>query len=97
MIDCYRSDGIELVGHRRTFRARRAPGCAERSRTLRQVVSNVGEIRRGGAFDASYDAEWRAFARCVRGEQPPVCTLEDGRRALQAALAAAHSARWASR
>ena len=91
LIDCYRSDGIELVG------MKDLPG-APRTRlrrtlsNLRQVGSNFGEIRRGGAFDASYDAQWLAFARCVRGEQPSVCTLEDGRRALQAALAAAHSA-----
>jgi predicted dehydrogenase len=57
----------------------------------RQVLANTGEIRRGGAFDASYDAEWAAFARCVRGNGPPACTLEDGRRALAAVLAAAHS------
>ena len=89
-IDLYRSDGLELVGlgdlpgAPRT-RLRRALANA------RQAVSNAGEIRRGGAFDASYGAEWQAFARCVRGEQPPVCTLDDGRHALQAALAAAHS------
>ena len=91
LLDCYRSDGIEHVG------MADLPG-APRTRlrrglsSLRQVGSNLGEIRRGGAFDASYDAQWRAFARCVRGEEPPVCSLADGRHALRAALAAAHSA-----
>ena len=91
LLDCYRSDGIELVG------LTDLPG-APRTRlrralsSVRQVAANIGEIRDGGAFNASYDAEWRAFARCVRGQEPPVCTLEDGRRALEAALAAAHSA-----
>ena len=55
------SGSADLPGAPRT-RLRRALANA------RQAVSNAGEIRRGGAFDASYDAEWRAFARCVRGE-----------------------------
>jgi myo-inositol 2-dehydrogenase / D-chiro-inositol 1-dehydrogenase len=89
-LDLYRSDGLELVG------LDDLPG-APRTRLRRalahgrQALANIGEIRGGGAFDASYAAEWRAFARCVRGEEPPACALEDGRHALQAALAAAHS------
>ena len=89
-LDLYRSDGLELVG------LDDLPG-APRTRVRRalaqgrQVLANTGEIRRGGAFDASYDEEWAAFAACVRGAEPPACTLEDGRRALAVALAAAHS------
>ena len=89
-IDCYRSDGLVVVG------PAELPG-APRTRLRRilssgrQLQANLGEIRHGGAFEASYEAEWRAFARSVRGGEAPVCSLEDGRRALQVALAAAHS------
>jgi predicted dehydrogenase len=89
-LDLYRSDGLELVG---MGDLPGAPGTRVRRALAhgRQVLSNAGEIRRGGAFDASYELEWAAFARCVRGTEPPACTLEDGRRALAAALAAAQS------
>lgn len=41
---------------------------------------------------ASYKAEWRHFADCVRRDQPVGCTVEDGRRALEVVLAAVASA-----
>jgi predicted dehydrogenase len=50
------------------------------------------ELRRGGDFVASYRVGWKHFVDCIREDRPPQCTLEDGRRALQAALAAAKSA-----
>ena len=46
----------------------------------------------GGDFLASYRAEWRHFIDCIRRDVPVECTLEDGRRALQVALAAMESA-----
>lgn len=48
--------------------------------------------RQGGDFLASYRAEWRHFIDCIRRDVPVECTLEDGRRALQVALAAMESA-----
>ncbi len=90
-LDCYRSDGLELRG------LREVPG-APRTRlrrmasSLGQLGSNVGELRQGGVFDASYLAEWRHFADAVRHDLEPECRLEDGRRALQVALAAAEAA-----
>jgi myo-inositol 2-dehydrogenase/D-chiro-inositol 1-dehydrogenase len=43
-------------------------------------------------FAASYEAEWRHFARVVRAGAEPECRVEDGREALAVALAAARSA-----
>ena len=45
-----------------------------------------------GDFSSSYREQWRHFAEAVRGDADPACGLEDGRRALEIALAAAHSA-----
>jgi myo-inositol 2-dehydrogenase / D-chiro-inositol 1-dehydrogenase len=90
-VDCYRSDGLarsslsDLPGAPRT-RMRHA------ARAALALARASGEIRRGGVFDASYDAEWRHFAAAVRRGTRPECGLADGRRALEVALAAAHSA-----
>lgn len=89
-LDCYRTDGLELRS------VEELPGSpATRVRrmadSLRQLGANVGELRRGGAFDCSYDAEWRHFAGAVRGDIEPASTLEDGRRALQVVLAVLES------
>ncbi len=89
-LDLYRSDGLRLVGRHdlpgapRT-RLRQLLGAA------RQVGANLGEIRRGGAFDATYEAEWTAFAEAIRLDRDPQPSLDDGRRSLQIVLAAAHS------
>jgi myo-inositol 2-dehydrogenase/D-chiro-inositol 1-dehydrogenase len=90
-LDLYRSDGFELRN------LEDLPG-APAARLRRMVASagqlagNVSELRHGGAFDTSYDGEWRHFAAAVREGREPACTLEDGRRALQIALAVLESA-----
>jgi predicted dehydrogenase len=43
-------------------------------------------------FADSYAAQWRRFAAAVRGAAPATPTLDDGRRALEIALAATASA-----
>ena len=89
-LDLYRSDGLHLSS------VHAVPG-APRTRlrtileTVKQVVAHAGEIRHGGAFDATYEAEWTAFAKAIRQGEEPQPSLEDGRRALQVVLAAAHS------
>jgi predicted dehydrogenase len=90
-LDCYRSDGLDLRG---LDEEPGAPGARLRriGASIDQLASNIGELRRGGAFDTSYDGEWRHFARAVREDLEPGCTLEDGRRALQIALAVLQSA-----
>jgi predicted dehydrogenase len=52
----------------------------------------VTEVTRGGVFKACYDAEWRHLARVARTGEAPGCTVEDARRTLAVALAAARSA-----
>lgn len=90
-VSCYRFDGLDFCrtsdspGGIRT----RVQGVA---RALREVPQAVLRLRQGGDYVASYQAEWRHFIDAVRHDTPVECTLTDGRRALQVALAAMHSA-----
>jgi myo-inositol 2-dehydrogenase/D-chiro-inositol 1-dehydrogenase len=67
-----------------------------RMRTVLNILTDLPraffESRRGGDFVASYRVGWQHFVDCIRQGSPVECTLQDGRRALQAALAAIESA-----
>ena len=75
----------------------RCPGDA-RTRLARiiqvakEIPQAVSAIRQGGVWCASYQTQWRHFIDCIQQTRPVGCTLEDGRRTLQVALAAAKSA-----
>lgn len=90
-VSLYRVDGLQCYakqtypGDLRT-RLRQAAGL------LREMPEIVGALRSGGDFDASYAALWQHLFDAIRHAAPVGCTLEDGHRALQAALAAAESA-----
>jgi myo-inositol 2-dehydrogenase/D-chiro-inositol 1-dehydrogenase len=60
--------------------------------TIKELPRGVASATRGGGFAESYRDQWRHFADCVRREEQVVCTLEDGMRAVQAALACIASA-----
>ena len=86
-VSCYRADGIEQLG------AGEYPGSI-RTR-LRRVRQSAGELprmvrrsRRGGDYVASYADEWRHFVGAIANDSPVESTLDDGRRALEIALAA---------
>jgi myo-inositol 2-dehydrogenase / D-chiro-inositol 1-dehydrogenase len=89
-VSCFRFDGLEyasaasVAGDPRT----RLSGAV---RWLKAVGSGVRDLRRGGVFRASYGDQWAHFAHCVETGTPVEATLEDGRRALDIALAAADS------
>lgn len=65
-------------------------------RRLRRLIGGLprraARARQGGDYVLSYREEWRHFIECIQRDVPPSCTLEDGRRALQVALAAIESA-----
>ena len=90
-VSCYRFDGLEyfspsnLPGDVRT-RLRKI------GHTLKELPQGALRMRQGGDFIASYRAEWRHFIDCIQQDTPTESTLEDGRRALQVALAAVKSA-----
>lgn len=60
-------------------------------RALRETPQEVLRLRQGGDFLISYQTEWRQFCAAIRNDVPVLCTLDDGRRALQIALAATRS------
>ena len=86
-ISCYRADGIEQLG------AAQYPGAIgqrmrEMAQTLLGLPRMIRQARLGGDYVASYAGEWRHFAAAVRNAAPVEATIEDGRRALEIALAA---------
>lgn len=60
--------------------------------TIKELPRGVVSATRGGGFAESYRDQWRHFVNCVRRGEPVMCTLEDGKRAVQAALACIASA-----
>jgi len=89
-ISRYRFDGLEY------FSPSSIPG-GLRTRlhslvhTLKELPQATSTIRQGGDFVASYQAEWRHFLQAIQKDTFVESTLEDGRRALQIALAAVAS------
>jgi len=90
-LDAYRFDGLEVTP------ASANPGSA--GYRIRGAVSSVGAaieawpiIRQGGDWAVSYRTEWQLFLEAVRGGGPVEATLEDGSRAVEAALRAIESA-----
>jgi len=57
-------------------------------RTIHELPGLVRRQRRGGDGAASYATQWQHFADAVSQDKPVECTLDDGRRALEIALAA---------
>ena len=89
-VSCFRFDGLQV------FPLSRRSGAAH-SRLAAAVNSLVSLPRallrrtKKGDYGASFLGEWRHFIDCVRRGARPECTLTDGRRALEIAIAAAQS------
>jgi predicted dehydrogenase len=65
---------------------------------LQRLAAAAGELPetipvmiKGGDSDLSYVRQWRHFVDCVRNDREPGCTLLDGKRAVETALAAIES------
>jgi len=86
-----RFDGLEFLP-RPSFPGNLQSRLAGMSNVVANLPQAVLGARKGGDFIASYREEWRHFADCIRRGLPVESTLEDGRRALQAILAATESA-----
>jgi predicted dehydrogenase len=90
-LSLYRFDGLEYIP---LFSA---PGeirnrLSRIALSLRDVPRATAHFRRGGDYYASFIGQWQHFAQAIRGSEQVECTPNDGRRALQIALAAAESA-----
>jgi myo-inositol 2-dehydrogenase/D-chiro-inositol 1-dehydrogenase len=89
-VSCYRFDGLEF------FSTSSYPGSIRsRLRRTKQLIADLPQglssVRQGGDYVASYKEEWRHFISCIQNDETVASTLEDGRRALQVALAAIQS------
>jgi predicted dehydrogenase len=87
----YRFDSFELMPREAAAgdigqRARRS------ARLLAEIARAAPNIRRGGDFEVSYQAEWRQFAGAIRRDEPLECGFEQGREATRVLLAVLQSA-----
>lgn len=87
----YRFDGMKFIP-----KSNPPGGLAGR---LQEIMQTIGRIpsalsnrRRGGIHNSAFAAEWEHFADCIQRDIQPECSLEDGKKALQATLAAMQSA-----
>ena len=90
-VSCERFEGLALYPNGSSpgsvrSRLKRLPQIA------RVLPSGLMNLRQGGDFKVSYREQWRHFRDAIQRDLPVECTLEDGRAALQIALAAAESA-----
>jgi predicted dehydrogenase len=90
-LSLYRSDGFVRAGRNEI------PGAPRRrlaagARGFLELAGGAIPGRKGGDFMTSYVTEWRGFLHAIETGATPDCTLEDGRRALEIALAAAKAA-----
>ena len=60
--------------------------------TIEALPQGILGIARGGVFFSSYRMEWQNLINCILRDNTVGCTLEDGKRALQVALAVVQSA-----
>jgi predicted dehydrogenase len=57
-------------------------------RKFMDVPQMLRQSRQGGDYVASYVEQWRHFIGAIKGDSMVTCTLADGERALEIALAA---------
>jgi predicted dehydrogenase len=90
-ISCLRFDGLEWSSAA-TVEGEPRARLRGALRRVRRVGAATRHLRHGGVFRESYVRQWAHFSDCVRRGVPAEATFEDGRRALEIALAATESA-----
>jgi myo-inositol 2-dehydrogenase / D-chiro-inositol 1-dehydrogenase len=87
----YCMDGLEVYSNQEypgDMRARSRRFIA----TMKGLPETVKAMRKGSDFDLTYRNQWQHFADCILRHSQPDCTLEDGKRSVEIALAATESA-----
>jgi myo-inositol 2-dehydrogenase / D-chiro-inositol 1-dehydrogenase len=89
-VSCYQADGLE-----RGDSNRHPGGIGSRFAGLVRMVRTLPRIlyqsSRGGEYGASYVNAWKHFAHAIAEDRPVECSLIDGGRSIEIALAAAES------
>lgn len=83
----HRFDGLAFYSNR-THAGSLAHRMKHLFSSLQAAPEIIGNLRRGGDMEDTYRAQWQHFIDCVREGRPPECSLTDGNRATQIALAA---------
>ena len=88
-VSCYRCDGLQSsFGENRGLASLFRDAAAKAS----ALPYAIRATRYGGEIAASYEAQWRHFLECIQTGGSVTCSVEDGRRAVHLAVAAAESA-----
>ncbi len=91
-LSCYRFDSLRVSENGAPRGAvRHWPGDA--ARRLRNVPQAIARLLDGGDVIDSYRTQWQSFVDAIRNDMPIKPSFEEGRSALQIALAAMESAR----
>ena len=91
LLSLYRFDGLSFTPHT-ALPGSIATRIEQTKNFVQSLPAGLSALRRGGDFDATYDAMWRHYADCILRDATPACTLSDGRASLAAALACLDSA-----
>ena len=87
----HRFDGLEFIPLG-TYAGEMKSRLKRTADFLKGLPEGIKQAQLGGDYQASYRAMWQHFLDAILNDTPMECTLEDGRRSLQIALAAVESA-----
>lgn len=90
LISLYRFDGLQFYSSR-TYPGALADRLKRGVRAMLSLPALLTDARHGGGFQASFAGCWRSFGDAIRYGKSPLCTLDDGRKALEVALASVES------
>jgi myo-inositol 2-dehydrogenase/D-chiro-inositol 1-dehydrogenase len=88
-VSCYHCDGLQSSFGGNRGLASLIQDAAAKASALPYAIRGM---RNGGEIAASYNAQWRHFLECIQTRSPVACSVEDGKRAVELAVAAAESA-----
>ena len=91
ILSLYRFDGLEFYSNT-AYPGSMKTRLLRIAGTIRELPQALAAVHRGGDFDATYGMMWSHFADCIIRATPPACTLDDGMKALDVAIAALESA-----
>jgi len=89
-VSCIRFEGLEYYATS-TMPSSAGARLGRLAHFFRELPRALPRMHRAGAYRLSYRDQWRHFVRCVETGAPVESSLDDGRQALSAVLAAAQS------
>lgn len=92
LISLYRFDGLQFYPTS-TYPGALSDRWKRGAKSLLALPGLADDARNGGGFQSTFTGCWKSFGQALRTGSPPFCTLDDGRRALAIALAAAKSSK----